>query len=84
MTSNYGNSKTSCGLIAGPKEVSDMNKNEQQDRVVRRLERLARKAYTADDAFRDALDKAKERPDWQDICDRHGINPDSNDSDWKA
>lgn len=47
-----------------------------------RLRRKAFRAALAQEAFSDALEKAKERRDWEAMCEAHGIAPDADAGDW--
>jgi len=49
-----------------------------------RLTSLARKAAEARDKLYDALERAKERRDWEEFCAATGVAPDADASDWMA
>ena len=50
--------------------------------TIAQLQALARKAALARDKFEIALEKAKQLPLWEDMCEKAGICPDSDTSDW--
>lgn len=49
---------------------------------IAQLQALARKAAKAREKFEEALEKAKQYPIWEDMCEKAGICPDSDPSDW--
>lgn len=57
---------------------------EKADKILKALQIKARRAADARDRFEVALDKAKSRKDWEQICEMStwGTSPDADAGDW--
>lgn len=51
-------------------------------KTIKQLQKMAQKAGDARDEFSDALELAKQQPDWREKCDMAGICDDATAADW--
>lgn len=58
--------------------------HEKADKIMSALQKKAKRAWEARDKFENALDKAKARKDWIEICEMSTMqaSPDADAGDW--